>query len=195
MRWTRGALSSSVFVLIMLRSKLMAGRSSISSSAHLVRQLAVANRDRLALTSSLAETIYQPHGFNQQDVGLAFVGILVGVTIAALSQPLWLADSRRLMRKHGVSSAGELGPEVHLRKGMAGAVCLTLGLVWFAATLDPAIHWIVSILGTVVFGCGVGRASGSLLGADPDEAQSATHPASHSSSLRFGPSLPRAWAC
>lgn len=100
--------------------------------------------------------VFEPHGFNQQDVGLAFSGILLGVLLAALSEPLWSANARRLMRQRGVQTLGELGPEVFLLKGCASGILLTVGLVWFAATLNPAVPWIVPILGTVPFGTGVG---------------------------------------
>ena len=61
-----------------------------------------------------------------------------------------------MMRKRGVATIGELGPELYLIKGMLSGVLLTLGLVWFAATLNPAVPWIVPILATVPFGAGVG---------------------------------------
>jgi len=45
---------------------------------------------------------------------------------------------------------------VHLLKGCASGFLLTIGLIWFAATLNPAVFWLVPILGTVPFGMGVG---------------------------------------
>ena len=45
---------------------------------------------------------------------------------------------------------------MHLLKGCASGFLLTIGLIWFAATLNPAVFWLVPILGTVPFGMGVG---------------------------------------
>lgn len=36
-----------------------------------------------------------------------------------------------------------------------GGMMLPIGLAWFAASSAPTTHWIVPILGTALFGCGM----------------------------------------
>ncbi|KAI2641974.1 major facilitator superfamily domain-containing protein [Xylaria nigripes] len=90
------------------------------------------------------------YGFKLWEIGLSFIGIFLGMVIAALSNPVWQMVHRRLVRKnHNVPE-----PEFRLASSILGAVLVPIGLFWFAWTSFPRIHWILPIIGSVIFGCG-----------------------------------------
>ena len=90
------------------------------------------------------------HGFNLWQVGLTFTGILVSMPLAALTTPLWHRLRERLAEKRG----GREEPEDQLPMVVVGAPLITGGLFWFGFTTGPEIHWIVPIMGSLVFGMG-----------------------------------------
>jgi len=83
--------------------------------------------------------------------GLAFLGMAVG-SQAAIVCLFW--ENRRYNRVAERCLKGLAPPEARLPIVMAGAVITPIGLFWFAWTNGPEIHWIVSILSTVLFGFG-----------------------------------------
>ena len=93
----------------------------------------------------------QGRGWNQGIGGLAFLCIMVGMVFAvAYSIP----DNKRyaaLNKKYNVFAP----PESRLPPVMLAAVCIPIGLFWFAWTNSPSIHWMASIAGCVPFGFGV----------------------------------------
>lgn len=90
------------------------------------------------------------HGFNLWQVGLSFLGLLVGMVIGGLSFPVWNNMRQRLIEKNkGVSE-----PEFRLPSVMVGAVLVPIGLFWFGWTTYSSVHWIVPIIGSVIFGVG-----------------------------------------
>lgn len=93
----------------------------------------------------------QGRGWNQGVGGLAFLGIMVGMVFAVMYSIPDNARYTRAMKKHG----GFAPPESRLPPVMLAAICIPVGLFWFAWTNAPSIHWIVSILGCVPFGFGV----------------------------------------
>ncbi|KAI1809356.1 MFS general substrate transporter [Poronia punctata] len=90
------------------------------------------------------------YGFNLWQVGLSFLGILVGMVLGAAMNPLWHSIHRRLT----VQNAGQPEPEFHLPTSIAGAALVPVGLFWFAWTSFPSVHWILPIIGSGLFGCG-----------------------------------------
>ncbi|KAK0743295.1 major facilitator superfamily domain-containing protein [Schizothecium vesticola] len=90
------------------------------------------------------------HGFNLWQVGLTFLGILVSMPLAALTTPFWHRLRGRLAERRG----GREEPEDQLPMVVLGAPLITGGLFWFGFTTYPHIHWIVPILGSLVFGIG-----------------------------------------
>ncbi|EQB46179.1 Efflux pump atB [Colletotrichum gloeosporioides] len=97
------------------------------------------------------------HGFNLWQVGLTFLGLLVGMLLAAATDPLWHRIRSRLMadleKETGVEGASE--PEFRLPPVICGAFLVTIGLFIFAWTTFSWIHWIVPIIGSAIFGAGV----------------------------------------
>ncbi|SNX84327.1 related to multidrug resistant protein [Melanopsichium pennsylvanicum] len=96
--------------------------------------------------------VFEMHGFNLQEIGLSFLGIGTGMIAAVCSMPFWAKHYTRLVETKG---NGVAEPEFRLPVAMVGAVCLPIGMFWFAFTTYTSVHWIVPILGTVVFGFGI----------------------------------------
>ncbi|KAI1825129.1 MFS general substrate transporter [Xylaria intraflava] len=90
------------------------------------------------------------YGFNLWQTGLSFLGIFVGMVAGGLSNPIWRSIHRRLVqRNHDIPE-----PEFRLVPTIAGAVFVPIGLFWFAWTSFPWLHWILPIIGSVIFGFG-----------------------------------------
>lgn len=86
---------------------------------------------------------------NLWQTGLTFLGIIVGMSLAAMTPAVWSNVQRRLARRNG-----KIEPEHRLPSAMLGGVLIPLGLFWFAWTATPDIHWLLCILGSGLFGCG-----------------------------------------
>ncbi|EHL01081.1 putative Polyamine transporter 4 [Glarea lozoyensis 74030] len=99
--------------------------------------------------------VYQKvYHFNQKEVGLAFLGILVGFLSAVASFGAFDAT----LYKKAVAEAAKRGerpaPEHRLYAAMLGSIMLPIGLWWFAWTPRESVHWIVPVLAGVPFGWG-----------------------------------------
>ncbi|EOO01803.1 putative fluconazole resistance protein 1 protein [Phaeoacremonium minimum UCRPA7] len=89
------------------------------------------------------------HDFNLWEVGLAFIGMFVGMVIAAFTSPVWYNIREKLIEKNGKSE-----PEFRLPSVIAGSILVPIGMFWFGWTTYRSIHWIVPIIGSAVFGAG-----------------------------------------
>lgn len=96
--------------------------------------------------------VFEEHGFNEQEVGLSFLGIGLGFVIAICTMPFWARHYTRLVATKG---KGVAEPEFRLPIAMVGAVCVPIGMFWFGFTTYRSIHWIVPIIATVLFGFGI----------------------------------------
>ncbi|KAK3109417.1 hypothetical protein LTR53_017355 [Teratosphaeriaceae sp. CCFEE 6253] len=96
--------------------------------------------------------VYQQNrGWSPGIGGLAFLGVAVGMIIA-VAYSVW--DNKRYARvsdEHG----GFAPPEARLPITMIGGVAIPIGLIWFAWTNYPSIHWMASIAAGVPFGFGM----------------------------------------
>ncbi|KAJ6035943.1 MFS general substrate transporter [Penicillium herquei] len=96
------------------------------------------------------------HGFNLWQVGLSFLGLLVGNVIASFCNPLWhkqwMGSIAKMKGIHG--SDYKPTPELRLPPAMVGSVLVTIGLFWFAWTTYASVHWIVPIIATIPFSVG-----------------------------------------
>ncbi len=99
---------------------------------------------------------HNAHGFNLWQVGLSFLGILVGTLIAGAADPIFQGIRRRLVarleRKTGLQGSSE--PEFRLPAAICGSFLVTIGLFTFGWTTFPHVHWIVPIIGSSIFGAG-----------------------------------------
>ncbi|KAJ0423511.1 major facilitator superfamily domain-containing protein [Aspergillus carlsbadensis] len=91
------------------------------------------------------------HGMNLWQTRLTFLGIIVGMLLAAASNPLWAGIRRRLVN----SNNGVSEPEYRLPPALLGGILVPVGLFWFGWTCYPDIHWIVPVVGSAFFGCGM----------------------------------------
>jgi multidrug resistance protein len=92
------------------------------------------------------------YGFTVSQVGLAFLGIAVGViagTATALIIDVYLYQNRFRKAVNGV-----VAPEHRLYAGMIGSFGIPIGIFWFAWTSRRSVHWIVPIIGSVPFAWG-----------------------------------------
>jgi hypothetical protein len=92
-------------------------------------------------------TVYH---FNSQEVGLAFLGIVVGLFCAVT---IFAAIDKTLFAKARRNAGGDAASEHRLYSMMIGSLLLPVGLFWFAWSARPSVHWIVPVLAGVPFGC------------------------------------------
>ncbi|KAK5049853.1 hypothetical protein LTR84_003971 [Exophiala bonariae] len=89
-----------------------------------------------------AETRHWAQGVS----GLPFIGICVGMISGALHT---IYDNKRYLRD--IEKPENLTPEARLPPALLGAVITPIGMFLFAWTNFPSIHWIVCIIGIVIY--------------------------------------------
>lgn len=99
------------------------------------------------------------HGFVLWQTGLTFLGLVVGMVAAVLSNPLWHKNYVRLVAKANANvPEGEKpqkpDPELRLPPAILGGVLIPISLFWVGWTTYPSVHWIVPIIGSIFFGAG-----------------------------------------
>ncbi|KAN0062293.1 hypothetical protein ACQY0O_005477 [Thecaphora frezii] len=94
----------------------------------------------------------EEHGFNTAQVGLAFIGIGVGMSSNALYYGT--VDVYFYVRKV-MRNKGQRVPEMRMPFAFCNAVLVVVGLFWFAYTSYPSVHFMAAIVGSAVFGFGV----------------------------------------
>ncbi|KAF9763551.1 hypothetical protein IL306_003091 [Fusarium sp. DS 682] len=96
------------------------------------------------------------YGFNLWQTGCSFLGILVGMLLAACLDPLWHRTRNNLIRKlsedAGVEANSE--PEFRLPPAILGGIIVPVGIFMFAWSCYTWVHWIVPIIGSAIFGAG-----------------------------------------
>lgn len=95
------------------------------------------------------------HNFNLWEIGLTFLGIAIGMILAALADFVYY----RRLAKHVKARAAKgitrkMKPEDRLPPAIVGACSATAGLFIFAWTSFDYIHWIAPIIGSGLFGAG-----------------------------------------
>lgn len=95
------------------------------------------------------------YGFNTWQVGLSFLGLLIGMLLAISSDPIWHWNYLRLLRNREKSTGERKSePEYRLPPSIFGPWFCVVGLFWFAWTIYRQTHWIVPIVATSFFGFG-----------------------------------------
>ncbi|KAF4543191.1 uncharacterized protein LTHEOB_6925 [Lasiodiplodia theobromae] len=97
------------------------------------------------------------HGFTLSQVGLAFLGLFVGMALGISTDPLWRRNYARLVQRRE-AQGGEPGgaePEYRLPPTIVGAVIVPIALFGFGWTTYSSVHWIVPIIFSTLFGIGV----------------------------------------
>lgn len=101
-------------------------------------------------------------GWPKEQSGLAFVGVVVGMSLSVVFS-LW--DNARYVRalerlnKEGEEAAvvvvAAAPPEMRLPACCLGGVCIVVGLLWCAWTATPKLPWLVNMAAGVPFGFGI----------------------------------------
>lgn len=92
------------------------------------------------------------YGFSAGIGALPFIGLGVGMIIATCMQPI----TNRIYAKYTKASpTGRAPPEARLPMACFGAICLPVGIFWFAWTGQPSVHWIAPSLAGIPFGIGM----------------------------------------
>lgn len=95
------------------------------------------------------ESVY---GFSLEDSGLAFLAIVVGCLLGALT--VLLCDVFLYRRQARNYPAQKIPPEHRLYPALLGSVCLPIGLFWFGWTSRIEIHWASPIVAIMLFAWG-----------------------------------------
>lgn len=80
------------------------------------------------------------YGFNLWQVGLTFLGQLVGTMMGALLDPFWRWNLKRLVKNHQSTKNEEFLPEFRLPPAILGAPMITIGLFWFGWTSTATVR-------------------------------------------------------
>ncbi|EPY52254.1 MFS transporter [Schizosaccharomyces cryophilus OY26] len=93
--------------------------------------------------------VYSQYNFNQGEQGLSFIGIGIGIVLAASFTPITYYKYSKAYKKMN----GKVPPEYRIYPLFIGCFLLPIGLFWFAWTCYPnRIHWIVPMISSVFFG-------------------------------------------
>ncbi|KFY01606.1 hypothetical protein O988_02651, partial [Pseudogymnoascus sp. VKM F-3808] len=92
------------------------------------------------------------HDFTLSQIGLTFLGLLVGMLIALATDPFWYKNYRRLVEKNKDNGGAE--PEHRLPPAIAGSILVPAGIFMFGWTTYRSVHWIVPIIGSTIFAIG-----------------------------------------
>lgn len=96
--------------------------------------------------------VYQQHrGWAPGVAGLPFLGVAVGMALAALYNACY--DNARYLR--AARTSGHAPPETRLPACIVGGAALPVGLFWFAWTNGRGLPWPASVAAGVPFGFGM----------------------------------------
>ncbi|KAK5133739.1 hypothetical protein LTR08_007389 [Meristemomyces frigidus] len=100
-------------------------------------------------------TFESVYGFNTWQYGLTFLGIGIGVCLAAVTaividRKVYMSKYRQALKEGRTVVA----PEHRLYAGMVGAIGVPIGLFWFAWTARADCHWISPVLASIPFAWG-----------------------------------------
>ena len=90
------------------------------------------------------------YGFDQGEVGLAYLGLLCGAILAILMFVVWF----RLTESKNFDGDCRRQPEKRFIPLMAGCWLIPMSLFMFGWGAKPEIHWIVPIMGSGLFSIG-----------------------------------------
>ncbi|KAF3765338.1 MFS general substrate transporter [Cryphonectria parasitica EP155] len=94
----------------------------------------------------------QTRGWHQGVASLPFLAVALGIVIALFYSALF--DQKRYAKVVD-KNQGRAPPEARLPPAMLGAICLPVGLFWFAWTNSPSTFWLISVSAGVFIGFGM----------------------------------------
>ncbi|QDS71980.1 hypothetical protein FKW77_001423 [Venturia effusa] len=105
---------------------------------------------------AFAQVFGHNHGFSLSELGLSFLGLLIGMILGVSSNVLWKRNYARLVRNYseekGIEGSSE--PEFRLPPTIVGAWIVPISLFGFGWTSFSSVHWIVPIIFSGFFGLG-----------------------------------------
>jgi DHA1 family multidrug resistance protein-like MFS transporter len=104
------------------------------------------------------------YGFDLGQLGLAFLGILVGAFVVI--PPFFLYLKKYIEPR--VNEDGNIKPEYRLPAACVGGFFIPICLFWFGWSARPSIHWIMPIIGSSFFSIGAFCLFNSVLNYLPD---------------------------
>ena len=92
------------------------------------------------------------YGFDDAEIGLAFIGILIGTLLAVVT---YMVVDMTLYTKAKIHApGGKPAPEERLYTAMLGSFGIPISMFWFGWTARTDVHWIVPIIAGIPFGWG-----------------------------------------
>jgi hypothetical protein len=92
--------------------------------------------------NTVSQVFRQSHDFTTLQVGLAFLGMIMGGILGFATSPI----QDYLYSLAAKKNLGKPRPEARLYFSCGGTLMFASGLFWFGWTSGPNIHWIVPIL-------------------------------------------------
>ena len=101
------------------------------------------------IATSMTDVFQRTYHFDEGDLGLAFLGLALGMALGSFFCSLVLdRHSKRMQKRHH----GAIMPEWRLPPMLIGVIISPLGLLLYGWSAQYAVHWIVPILGTALCG-------------------------------------------
>ena len=91
------------------------------------------------------------YNFSVMGIACAYLGMLTGMILGAMTSLYFQKSYERKIRANG----GKSTPEMRFEPLFYGAFLTPIGLMIFAWTCYPQVHWIGPIIGSAIFGMGV----------------------------------------
>jgi len=92
--------------------------------------------------NTVSQVFRQSHNFNTWQVGLVFLGMVVGAILSFVTAPIQDYFYSRASRRNN----GNPRPEARLYVSCVGSLMFTSGLFWFGWSSGPDVPWIVPVL-------------------------------------------------
>ncbi|KAF2687512.1 MFS general substrate transporter [Lentithecium fluviatile CBS 122367] len=93
------------------------------------------------------------YGFDQKNVGLAYIGMGVGMALGAASFGI-LSDKTAKKRSAGQNQGNDWKPESRLQLMVYFSTITPIGFFWYGWSTYYKAHWVVPIIGTGFIGMG-----------------------------------------
>ncbi|CUS15359.1 unnamed protein product [Tuber aestivum] len=94
------------------------------------------------------------YSFNSGEVGLAFLGLLVGLLASVATFEICNKTLYRTALREAKLRGGRAAPEHRLYASMLGSLGIPISLFWFSWSIRKDVHWISPILAGIPFGWG-----------------------------------------
>jgi hypothetical protein len=100
--------------------------------------------------TTISAIFIDTYGWPQQLTGLAYLGFGIGCIIGLLVTG---SVANKIAAKH--SAQGRFTPESRLGPMLVACWLLPIGLFWYGWSAEKHVYWIMALIGTAIFGCGL----------------------------------------